>query len=159
MKMMRMLALVMPLALAACGSPVAAEPTGPLPPQPTRELVLYGPAGSTGSVPHKVLAEVVDTDATHAHGMMFRTELAAGKGMLFVWPAPRYTVFWMKNTLIPLDIIFINQGKVVGVIAWAKPRDETPLDPGVDSDMVLEVPGGWAVENGITTGWTVAFPK
>ena len=61
----------------------------------------------------------------------------------------------MRNTLIPLDMVFIRKGRVVAVVAQAKPLDETPIDPGEDSDMVLEVPGGWANSNGVAVDWDV----
>lgn len=139
------------LVVAACKAdePVVAKPL----PQSVIELVVDGRA-----TPLRVAVEVADTDAARERGLMMRDHLAPDSGMLFVWPVPGRHAFWMKNTMIPLDMIFILQGKVVAVIPWAKPYDETPLDPQVDSDMVLEVVGGWASAHGVASGVAVRFP-
>ena len=75
--------------------------------------------------------------------------------MLFVWPEAAPRTFWMKNTPIPLDMVFMRDGQVVGVIPWAKPFDESPLGVADPADMVLEVPGGWTQTHGVGTGWTL----
>lgn len=104
-----------------------------------------------------VRAEVRDDDEGRAAGLMFREKLAEDEGMLFVWPESGRRTFWMKNTPLPLDMLFIRNGRVVAVIAWAKPFDETNLDPGVDSDSVLEVNGGFAQRHGIGVGSLVSW--
>lgn len=96
--------------------------------------------------------EVASTDSTRERGLMFREHMDENQGMLFVWPQSGVHGFWMKNTRIPLDMLFIRKGRVVAIIPWARPMDETPLDAGVESDSVLEVNGGWAARTNTTLG-------
>lgn len=97
-------------------------------------------------------AEVADTPAERARGLMNREHLDEMQGMVFLWKEPERNVFWMKDTLIPLDMIFIREGKVVAISANARPMDESTVDPGVDSDVVLEVNGGWAQRHQVEVG-------
>jgi uncharacterized membrane protein (UPF0127 family) len=107
---------------------------------------------------HRVEVEVAATPESRTRGMMWRTELAAGKGMLFLFPTEEVQSFWMRNTLIPLDMIFINsQKRVVGIIERAEPRSLASRSVGVPSQFVLEVPGGWSQSVGVTKGSTVEF--
>lgn len=106
-----------------------------------------------------VSAEVADDAAEREKGLMFRRVLGADEGMWFVWPDSGRRVFWMKNTYVPLDMIFVKGGKVVAVIADAKPLDETPLDPGVDSSEVLEMKAGWASSHGVSVGTPVGVMR
>jgi uncharacterized membrane protein (UPF0127 family) len=105
---------------------------------------------------HRVEVEVAATNHLRSRGMMWRKELADGKGMLFIFPAQQELSFWMKNTLIPLDMIFIDASKrVVGVVHNAEPRTLTSRGPGHPSKYVLEVPGGWAERKGVKAGCEV----
>ncbi|MBI1308734.1 MAG: DUF192 domain-containing protein [Proteobacteria bacterium] len=104
----------------------------------------------------KVEAEVADTDAEREHGLMGRQVMAEDQGMLFVWDTADRHIFWMKDTPLPLDMIFIAGGKVVGVKAQAQPYDESNIDVGVDSDSVLEMNGGWAARHHVAVGDAVA---
>jgi uncharacterized membrane protein (UPF0127 family) len=107
---------------------------------------------------HRVEVEVAATPEARSRGLMWRTELAAGKGMLFLFPEEEVQSFWMRNTLIPLDMIFINTSmKVAGIVERAEPRTTTPRTVGVPSQFVLEVPGGWSQSVGVTKGSTVEF--
>jgi uncharacterized protein len=91
-------------------------------------------------------------------GLMFRTELAQDAGMLFVSRAPQLHTFWMKNTLIPLDMIFIGgDRRVVGVVENAEPRTLTSRSVPAPSQYVLEIPGGVAARKGIHAGQQVLF--
>lgn len=97
--------------------------------------------------------EIADTEALRAKGLMFRTEMAKGAGMLFVYPAPRQPEFWMKNTEIPLDMIFMNSaGLVTRVHENAIPGDLTGIDGGQGVQYVLEIGGGLAGRLGIAEG-------
>ena len=97
--------------------------------------------------------EIADTDAERALGLMNREKLAASSGMLFVYDAPRHASFWMKNTLIPLDMIFIDSvGRVTKVHPQAKPLDRTSIDGGEGVAFVLEINGGLAKRLGIVAG-------
>ena len=97
--------------------------------------------------------EIADTDAERALGLMNRKKLAASAGMLFVYDTPRRASFWMKNTLIPLDMIFVDsEGRVTQVHSQAKPLDQTPIDGGEGIRFVLEINGGLAKRLGIEAG-------
>ena len=103
--------------------------------------------------------EVMDTDATRALGLMHRESLPGSAGMLFVYPQPTHAVFWMKNTLIPLDMIFLDRtGTVKHVHANAVPHDETGIDGGRDILAVLEINAGLARRLGIVPGSVMQHP-
>ncbi|HEX5035928.1 MAG TPA: DUF192 domain-containing protein [bacterium] len=99
-----------------------------------------------------VQVEIMDTPESRGRGMMFRKELAEGRGMLFVFPSETHNAFWMKNTLIPLDMIFAKQEKIVSIIQNAVPLDEKLLQPDAGYTMTLEVPGGYVSRHGIHVG-------
>lgn len=100
--------------------------------------------------------EIADDEAERARGLMFRESLPRGAGMLFVYPKPQRAAFWMKNTLIPLDIIFLDQtGQVTGIQANAIPGDLTPLPGGDQVFAVLEINAGLAARYGISMGTEV----
>lgn len=97
--------------------------------------------------------EVVDDAAERAQGLMFRESMPSAAGMLFVYERPNHAVFWMKNTLIPLDMIFADRsGLVTHVHSNAIPHDETPIDGGEGVVFVLEINGGLAKRMGIAAG-------
>lgn len=91
--------------------------------------------------------EIADTDATREHGLMFRRSLGPNQGMLFDFHTPQAVSFWMKNTYIPLDMVFIaSDGRIVSIARNAKPFDETPIPSGGAVTGVLEIRGGRAAE-------------
>ena len=97
--------------------------------------------------------ELADTPEERARGLMFRDAMPGQHGMLFVYEAPQSAVFWMKNTLIPLDMIFVDRtGVVKHVHHRAIPGDLTPIDGGRDVYAVLEINGGLAQRYGISVG-------
>ena len=103
--------------------------------------------------------EVADDAAERAQGLMFRTELSPASGMLFVYEGPRHPQFWMKNTLIPLDMVFADStGTVTRVHANAVPGDLTPVDGGEGVQFVLEIAGGLAKKLGIAPGSVMRHP-
>lgn len=104
--------------------------------------------------------EVADDPEERAQGLMNREDLSQWAGMLFVYPDPRQVGFWMKNTLIPLDMIFIDKtGTVARVHANAEPGDLTPIMGGSpDIKAVLEVNGGLAARVGIAPGTQIRHP-
>ncbi len=111
----------------------------------------------TGSESFSV--EVADDTAERARGLMFRETLDLGAGMLFAYDTPHHPQFWMKNTLIPLDIIFADMtGKVTRVHSNAVPGDLTPIDGGEGVGFVLEINGGLAEKLGITPGAELRHP-
>lgn len=107
--------------------------------------------------------EIAATQAEQARGLMFRKSLAPDRGMLFVYKRPQPAAYWMKNTLIPLDIIFIQpNGRILSIVRNARPYDETPLPSGGLVLGVLEIAGGRAAQLGILPGDRVLhriFPK
>lgn len=102
--------------------------------------------------------EVADDNAERAQGLMFREELADDAGMLFLYERPTQLAFWMRNTLIELDMLFLNrEGRIQHIHHRAKPGDETPIRGGVGV-AVLEISGGRAREVGIMPGDTLRHP-
>ena len=103
--------------------------------------------------------EIADDEAERARGLMQRQNLATGSGMLFLYDRPQRVSFWMRNTLIPLDIIFLDpSGTVRRVHSMAQPLDETPIDGGAGIIAVLEVNGGLAGRIGIAEGTVMQHP-
>lgn len=103
--------------------------------------------------------EVADDSSERARGLMHRESLAASAGMLFVFEAPRPAAFWMKNTLIPLDIIFADRtGTVRHIHENAIPHDETPIPGGDDIFAVLEINGGLSARFGLSDGDILQHP-
>lgn len=103
--------------------------------------------------------ELADEPGEQAQGLMFREKMAMASGMLFVFPAPKHAAFWMKNTLIPLDMVFMDaQGQVTHVHENAVPHDETVIDGGEGVRFVLEINGGLAKPMGIVPGAVMRHP-
>ena len=91
---------------------------------------------------------------------MFRENLATSAGMLFIYDAPQRVAFWMRNTLIPLDLLYVDAAGVVTQIhANAIPGDETGLPSDGDVLMVLEINGGLAAAMGISPGSEMRHPR
>jgi len=111
---------------------------------------------SGGDVP--VTVEVADTPARQSLGLMYRKDLGADAGMLFVFPRTQHLTFWMKNTVLPLDMIFIGDDRrVVGIVKDAVPYTTTPREVAGDSRYVLEVNAGFSERHGVRAGDTVTF--
>jgi uncharacterized protein len=101
---------------------------------------------------HRFTVEVARSPKQQEHGMMFRTSLAPDRGMIFPKNSPEYAGFWMRNTFIPLDLIFIREDGTIARIATGEPHDETPIQSGEPVAAVLEIAGGRAAELGIRPG-------
>lgn len=115
------------------------------------KLVLHS---STGDYSFNV--DVVDTPEDRAKGLMFVQELADDAGMLFDFKEEREVSFWMRNTFIPLDMIFVGADGVVKTIhVNARPHDVTSIPSEVPVQFVLEIPGGRSVEIGLKPGDTM----
>lgn len=118
------------------------------------QVEFRGPDGST-----TFSVEVADTAETRARGLMFRTNISDDHGMLFVYPRQRPVAFWMKNTFIPLDMIFVDDtGTVKSVHANAIPHDTTAIPSGAPVQYVVEVNAGIAAAAGITPGAEMRHP-
>ncbi len=115
-------------------------------------------AGDSGSIRRQFSVEIADDPQERALGLMYRKRLGKEKGMLFLFPYPVDGPFWMKNTLIPLDIIFIGEDKKIGtIVANATPQTETPRESLESYRYVLEIEGGRAAQLGIQVGDRVEF--
>lgn len=102
--------------------------------------------------------EMATTDEQRERGLMFRESLASDHGMLFIFDTPQTVNFWMKNTLIPLDIVFIKgNGTISHIHRMAVPHDESLISSGEPVKMVLEIAGGQADKQGIGVGDTILF--
>ncbi|APG63302.1 hypothetical protein LPB140_11480 [Sphingorhabdus lutea] len=102
---------------------------------------------------HIFTTEMAKTSAEQAKGLMFRTELPADRAMLFPFNKPRMASFWMKNTVIPLDIIFVKSDGIIQNIAEnTVPYDETPVLASAPVTAVLEIQGGLSAKLGIKAG-------
>lgn len=104
-----------------------------------------------------IAVEVAQNAQEQARGLGGRTSLPKGRGMLFPFDAAKPREFWMKGMLIPIDILWIREGKIVAINASiAPPRShETPAIVSHVADLVLEVPAGFALEMGIKVGQAV----
>jgi uncharacterized membrane protein (UPF0127 family) len=101
----------------------------------------------------KVAVEVVATPRGRQTGLMHRTHLPEDQGMFFHMGRTGVQSFWMKNTLIPLDMLFIDEaGEIVGIVESAEPQTLTPRGVSRPSIYVLEVNGGWCNKHGVKTG-------
>lgn len=116
---------------------------------------LRGPGGTA-----RFNVEVADDAAERSRGLMYREAMPSSSGMLFLYPEPQRASFWMKNTLIPLDMIFADRtGLVTRVHSGAVPLDETPIDGGSGVVAVLEINGGLADRMGIGPGSVLRHPQ
>lgn len=103
--------------------------------------------------------EVADDPRERARGLMYVEELGAAEGMLFVYERAQPAAFWMRNTLIPLDMLFMgDDGTVTHIHENAVPLDETPIPGGDAVRYVLEVPGGTVGRLGIGIGAELRHP-
>jgi uncharacterized membrane protein (UPF0127 family) len=103
--------------------------------------------------------EIADTPSKRSRGLMYRESMARGAGMLFVYESPRPASFWMKNTLITLDMLFADAtGRITRVHHRAVPGDLSPIDGGDSIFAVLEINGGLARSYGISVGSVMQHP-
>ena len=154
------LALLLTLSIA-CSTNGKHEDSAPMPQPPPQNHAPYtGPkvfvTGAKGDV--QVNVEVVATAPKIQKGLMFRQHLPLDGGMLFLMGRENVWDFWMRNTLIPLDMLFIQADmKVAGIVENAEPLTEELRTVGKPSLYVLEVNGGWAKQNGVAAGAQVRF--
>ena len=106
---------------------------------------------------HHFTVEVAATPEQQEKGLMFRRSLGADRGMIFPYEPPQEVAFWMKNTLIPLDIIYIRSDGTIARITKAEAMDLAPLPSGEPIAAVLEIRSGRAAELGITEGDIVTW--
>jgi uncharacterized membrane protein (UPF0127 family) len=113
----------------------------------------------TAGGPRTLRLEIVDTPAARSRGLMYRRELPDGTGMLFVFDEESDHAFWMKNTFIPLDMVFIARGgRIVSIHERATPRSLEPIRSAGPALAVLELAGGTVARQGIAVGDLVDGP-
>ncbi len=108
---------------------------------------------------HVFAVEIADTEAQRSKGLMFRKEMPEGEGMLFDFHREQEVSFWMRNTYIPLDMIFIRgDGRILRIAENTEPLSTRLIPSGGPVRAVLEVIGGTARKFGIAPGDQVAYP-
>lgn len=147
--------------LAACSSQGATEAKPAAPAQtihPESGLPVIPVTLETSKGPHVIHAELASSNAAQAKGLMFRTKLGVDEGMIFPRTPPDVASFWMKNTPLPLDIIFIGlDHRVMNISANTEPYSLTPVTARGMTTAVLELPGGRAAELGVGPGTEVKW--
>ena len=109
---------------------------------------------------HRFVVEVARTPEEQARGLMERQSLARDRGMLFPYQTPQPVAFWMKNTLIPLDMIFIAPGgRILRIEPNTVPLSLDPVGSGEAVEAVLELAGGRSAELGIAAGDRVEWQR
>ena len=147
------LCLASTMALAGCSEPTPARPGG----LPTGTLHLLTESGHA-----ELRVEIAETDGARAKGLMHRTHLDEDAGMVFLLPAPSDRGFWMKNTLIPLDIAFWDQReRIVAVLQMTPCRsDPCPVyEPGEEYVGAVETNEGFFARHGIGPGDLVSLER
>jgi uncharacterized membrane protein (UPF0127 family) len=138
-------------------APAADAPAGvvPLSAFPRERVVVETRAARR----HVFEAWRTDTFATRAQGLMFVPEIRPDQAMIFVYDPPQRVAMWMKNTLIPLDMLFVDEaGCIVRLHAGARPHSLDSIESGVPVALVVEVAGGEAATRGIDVGDRVTRP-
>ena len=121
---------------------------------PTADLTIESATGA-----HQFTVEIATTPAQMEQGLMFRRTLAPDAGMLFVFKTPSPASMWMKNTFIPLDMLFIdNSGRIINIAERAVPQSLDTIAAAAPARAVLELNGGTAARLGIRPGDRVVFP-
>src|SRR5438876_7624191 len=121
---------------------------------PTAELTIVSASG-----PHKFTVELATTPAQMEQGLMFRKSMAPDAGMLFDYRAPSMAAMWMKNTLIPLDMLFVDQqGRIINIHERAVPGSLDPIAAAAPARAVIELNGRTAAHLGIKPGDRALFP-
>lgn len=150
--------MLVALPLQACSSQAAQSDTAPALSPAGLEQAPLTIRSATGE--HRFIVEIARTPEQQARGLMHRQSLAAERGMLFPYDPPRPASFWMKNTLIPLDLIFIRaDGTIASIEANAVPLSLEPIASQEPAAAVLEIAGGRAAELGLAPGDQVLLPR
>lgn len=134
--------------------------------------LLFGPAAWAGKLAWGVVdivtthgvkrlrVEIAETPAAQERGLMFRRHLAPDRGMWFAFAPPEQVAFWMKNTFIPLDLLFIApDGRLLSIARSATPFSETQIPAPAPVSAVLEIAGGRAEQLGIEPGDKVRLKR
>lgn len=153
--------LALALTAGACqAQPEIASSDMPVATRATSGLQVVPLTIRSGAKTHRFSVEVARTPAEQAKGLMFRREVPPDQGMIFIFSPPRPASFWMKNTLVPLDMIFIRpDGTIARIAANTVPLSLDPVAVGEPVVAVLELAGGRAAALGIREGDKVSWPS
>jgi uncharacterized membrane protein (UPF0127 family) len=159
---------------SASTTPACLVPT-PAEPPPTAEPAASCPADTLSTPPElervfitfadapgapRISAEHAQTHAQRNRGLMFRTEMPRDDGMLFSWPDEAIRSFWMRNTCIPLDMLFIDgDGAIVGIVEQVPVLNDVGRSVRCPARYVLEVNAGWCRQNGVVAGQHVLIDE
>lgn len=104
--------------------------------------------------------EIADDDSQRQQGLMNRSFMNNDQGMLFIFDKEERQAFWMRNTILPLDIIYVNaKNEIVSIVENAEPFSERSLPSKGPAIYVVEVNAGFCVQYGITAGYKIAFSR
>lgn len=132
--------------LLACASLTSENP----------EVILHSHTGEAV----RVQVEIANTPEKRRYGLMYRKDMQEDHGMLFLFPQQTPQSFWMKNTVLSLDIVYINSARtIVHIAAHTTPFSETPIPSGQPAQFVLEVNAGFCERHGIASGDQVEFVR
>ncbi len=137
--------MILPLVALGCGRAGEPAPETGIRVDGTLDFV-----GSDGSVIHAISIEIADTDAARQRGLMNRRGMAIDEGMLFIFPEPDSLSFWMRNTAMPLDIIFVDaEMNIVNIAERTRPLSDDFIRATAPAQYVVEVRGGVSARFGI----------
>jgi uncharacterized membrane protein (UPF0127 family) len=142
-----------PVAVAPQASSCPPDPEPGLPALPTAVVTMPGAV----SGPARVEVELVSSEHDTMRGLMYRTSMPEDHGMLFVLPREDHA-FWMHNTCISLDLLYIDDGVIVGIVDSAPKLNDELRGVGRLSNRVLEVNAGWCKRHGVREGQRVVLP-
>jgi uncharacterized protein len=138
---------------ALIGATPPARADGDPPQQPLSRLPMADVVIETRKASHRFHAWIATSEAAHEQGLMYVKALAPDRGMLFLFERPQLQSFWMKNTLIPLDLLFIAQdGRIIRIAENAKPLSLDTIESMGAALGVLEVAGGTSARLGLKPG-------
>ena len=142
------LALALPLLAPQASTPAWSE-------QPAPMLLAVEPQpliADTDAGPRSFTIEIADSSEERSRGLMFRQTMADDHGMLFIFEQEKPVAFWMKNTPMALDLVFINQKGEIRAVLPGEPFSEAVISPGEPVRFVLELKAGTAAKNGLAPG-------
>jgi len=150
----RIAALCLAALLSGAALALDASDAEPLANFPTSPLQI-----ASGGTIHEFKVWIADTPRRRFQGLMFVRQLEPDHGMLFVSFPARFVSFWMQNTYVSLDLLFVAaDGRIINIIEWATPLSTDPLESAAPAAAVLEVPGGTAQRLGIRPGDRLIHP-
>ena len=129
-------------------------------PQFVKEGELYFLRGETGDTIKKIAIEIADNNIDRQQGLMYRSRMADSLGMLFIFDQAKEQSFWMKNTKISLDILYVDEtGKILTLYKYTTPYSESPIPSYEKAQYVVEVIGGFTDRYKINRGDRISFTR